>query len=1149
MRYLQFLAAFVALILATACVHSEVDDRPLVSAGSNGQLQVVGRITQYADCDVATRSKKDGDEPKVTSMGLALFPIQNGTIGNCAYYEYKEGGSIVFVVDRHDDVFKNYADGTAFAMYIFANMQGATDFPRTAEAGAGKSLDDFKKCAHTVSVDVENVPENGFPMMGSIGDNVSANDRDGKILILKPATSTSNPDGLPLVNGTATDNLEIPLKSLYAKFSFTISSKPDQEIVGNKAPRFDLTGYTVHNVPTTVDGDSSTNSDTAVMENTTDNVISGKYAQGATVATFDFYLPERYLTPAKEDINEVLPDELKEGSYDEVVDKDHDGYRDEDEKYHQRFKNLLPGNNQKATYITIEGKYTDHQGHVYDVNYNIYLGGNNTDNFDVIRNTHYNNTVTIRGIANSNDQALNENGIAIDWRVDVERSSPLVINFRRETLLDAHYEVRPLRLRLVGESIPTGTSATVEILNANGTTTDIPAWIRMEKSGNTNAHIADGVSKGKRKYFTTDLVSETLKDGTTLSFTNLSRENSTLWIYVDENTDTKSRAAIVRITYEDANGSTAKDFKIVQNGLYQVVGAYSGNTYYIEQYEEYLYNYDAEEYYGQTEWTGMQWGLNNVQLSKEHNSFHIDENNDDWNSYVQNTDLLKYDFYIGKYDTFVDSNNITVHNYAGQHFTSKIFENSNGNVKELTMAEQPDGAVEYCYNRNKRDANGKVVKVEWYLPSADELEDFIVPAYSSFKEFQDNYYWTSQPAYIRNAFYYQYRYGSSRYDGEIEDAYAFVSYEDNTKYARATKVVALGGDQYAFALSGLKKTPDQTHAMDDNCISQNAQLLDGSYFNVMYAWYRWNTGTEEVTFTNDEHFNPIKDYNSYGSRIHVHNGHLYDMIQEGYHLRTKSNRVRCVRKDPAAVEEEEPTIVVDVTSHRWEDKNINNITSEKINFVLVNNTIKLYVTVSSNVVPTSVKIGGTNATKSATSGNTTTWYIDNKSWNSSGVKTMQVDVNVGDTTYSENISVSVASVSSTAATSLDENSVYVMRNTQYATRYLTTSGTNVAASSANATVDYYGLVKVEGNSKIKSVVKGTYFNGTNGNVSFNTNGTSYSINKSNNSYYTISYTVEAEGWFSDDETYYLRQGSNSTTINMSTTNNRNTWNFYEVVIP
>ena len=1059
MRYLQFLAAFVALILATACVHSEVDDRPLVSAGSNGQLQVVGRITQYADCDVATRSKKDGDEPKVTSMGLALFPIQNdGTIGNCVYYEYKEGGSIVFVVDRHDDIFKD-ADGTAFAMYIFANMQGATGFPRTADDGAGKSLDDFKKCAHTVSVDVENVPENGFPMMGSIGDNVSANDRDGKTLILKPATSASNPDGLPLVNGTATDNLEIPLKSVYAKFSFTISSKPDQEIVGNKAPRFDLTGYTVHNVPTTVDGDSSTNDDTDVWDNTTDNVISGKYAQGATVATFDFYLPERYLSPSKA-LEDVLPTELKKGSYDEVVDKDGDGYRDEDEKYHQRFKNKLV-DGKAATYVTITGKYTDHQGHVYDVNYNIYLGGNNTTDFNVIRNTHYNNTVTIRGIANSNDQALNENGIAIDWRVDVERSSPLVINFRRETLLDAHYEVRPLRLRLVGESIPTGTSATVEILNEDGKTTSaVPAWIRLEASGTTGNHIttAGSLSYGKRKYFTTDLVTNTLAANKEITVENLSGANQTLWIYVDENTDTKSRAAIVRITYNDANGSTAKDFKIVQNGLYQVVGADSGNTYYIEQYEEYLYNYDAEDSYGQTKQEGMPWGLENTQLSNEHNSFYIDENNTDWNNYVKNNPLLKYDFYIGKYDSFV-SDGVTVHGFAGQHFTEKIYNATKNNsdvnkkVNVLTMADQPKGAVEYCYNRNKRDANGNVVKVEWYLPSADELEDFIVPAYASFEEFQDNYYWTSQPAYIRDAFYYEYATGSSK-SRNVSDSYAFVAYEDNKQYARATKVVAKGNDVYEYTLSGLNKIPTDAHNMDAGCINANEQLLDGAYFTNMYAWYRWNGGTSPETWTEDTHFNEKKNGGETGNRYHVHVGHTFDKMyqvnengEHGYHLRTKSNRVRCARRD---------------------------------------------------------------------------WNPDNN---------FEMEI--------------VYTVSSTPVTSLDKsgNTIYVMRNTNYSDTNLTTLGNNLAAEEKSA-VGTDNYVVIEGN-KIKSVAKNEnqYFDGHDGNVSFNNSGTSYTISNSSGSNFTISYTENYIIWRT---TYYLKQTSNSS-VSMSEGNNgNNNWQFYEV---
>ena len=152
-----------------------------------------------------------------------------------------------------------------------------------------------------------------------------------------------------------------------------------------------------------------------------------------------------------------------------------------------------------------------------------------------------------------------------------------------------------------------------------------------------------------------------------------------------------------------------------------------------------------------------------------------------------------------------------------------------------------------------------------------------------------------------------------------------------------------------------------------------------------------------------------------------------------------------------------------------------------------------------------------------------------------GVKSID-NVNVGDTTYSENISVSVASVSSTAATSLDENSVYVMRNTQYTTRYLTTSGTNVAASSANATVDYYGLVKVEGDSKIKSVVKGTYFNGTNSNVSFTDSGTRYTITDNGNNF-AISYS-----------NYYLKQTGSTSVVMQNRNSGNNRWYFYAVTI-
>ena len=882
MRITHILAAFVAFVALAACSTTDIDEVSSTPGHASQYLQVVGRVSQYTDLDVATRSKKEGDEPMVTSMGLALFPIENGEIGNCLYYDYKQGGNIVFIVDRHDAVFNGY-DDKKFAMYIFANMQNAENFPTTSEAGVGKSLEYFTERATAANSNVEDVPATGFPMMGSLGNTIGA-DGDGITLVLKPAQSATNVDGLPLLNGSPSDNLEIPLRSMYAKFTFTISVKPDQEIVGNKAPRFDLLSYGVHNIAATVDSSSSTNDDKAVIA-TSGDISVGNYAQGATSAKFDFYLPERYLSPLKS-IDDVLPAKLKKSTYDTSVDADQNGYRDEDEKYHQRFKNKLPGSDQAATYVTITGKYTDHQGHIYDVDYNIYLGGNNFDDFNIIRNTHYNNSITIRGLSASNDQSVGTETISIDWRVEVERSTPLVINLRRESLLDAHFEVRPLRLRLVGEDIPTGTSATVTILNEDGTANNRPDWIRLEASGtNSNTYITEDVSAGKRKYFTTNLVTETLKNGTSVTLENLTKANQTLWIYVDENTTTDLRTAIVRISYNGVD----KDYKIAQHGLHKVVG--ENNIYYIEEYEEYLFNYDAEDSYGQTQFEGMPWGLNGVQLSNEHNSFKIDEDNTDWNNYVASTPLLKYDFYIGKYDTFAD--NSVLHNFAGQHFTRDIYTKSNGKVENLTMAEQASGAVEYCYNRNKRNADGSVVSVDWYLPSADELEDFIVAAYSDFHEFQDKYYWTSQPAYIRNAFYYEYR---DYYNSEnARDAYAFVAYEDNTGYARATKVKYDNG-QYHYAESGLNKTPQETHAMDDNCINQNAEVLEGSYFNVMYGWYRKGYSTSTKTMTTDDHFNARKDDKSTGKRYHVHLGHLDDMMQEGYHHRTKSNRVRCVRK-------------------------------------------------------------------------------------------------------------------------------------------------------------------------------------------------------------------------------------------------------------
>ena len=182
-------------------------------------------------------------------------------------------------------------------------------------------------------------------------------------------------------------------------------------------------------------------------------------------------------------------------------------------------------------------------------------------------------------------------------------------------------------------------------------------------------------------------------------------------------------------------------------------------------------------------------------------------------------------------------------------------------------------------------------------------------------------------------------------------------------------------------------------------------------------------------------------YNNKGYYIHL--GFLEDLMQEGCHLRTRSNRVRCVRAD---------------------------LTTNNQQMVLV------------------------------------------------------------------------YTVSDTPATSLDKSgsTMYVMRNTNNTGTALTTSGSNLAAETiTDANLDFDNYVVIEGN-KIKSVAKNQYFygDGDGGNVSFNKNGTSFTISNSGSNF-TMSY--EGDWW----RTYYLRQTDN-TTVQMSTDSNNRNWYFYEV---
>ena len=115
-------------------------------------------------------------------------------------------------------------------------------------------------------------------------------------------------------------------------------------------------------------------------------------------------------------------------------------------------------------------------------------------------------------------------------------------------------------------------------------------------------------------------------------------------------------------------------------------------------------------------------------------------------------------------------------------------------------------------------------------------------------------------------------------------------YDDNTEYARATKVVRKDGE-FEYVKSGLNTEPDP---FVDR--TQNGYTNLG-YFYQMHYWKGSNDygPVKEGTQTGgDERYTTGVLWNKKNYWIHL--GFLDTMMQEGYQPRTKSNRVRCVRK-------------------------------------------------------------------------------------------------------------------------------------------------------------------------------------------------------------------------------------------------------------
>lgn len=927
MRYFNYTAILLA-ILMTAC---NTDDTIIEVNGNNAnnQLQIVGRNIPFTDFDVASRTA-DNDIRMVDFVIFYATTDQDGTpVSECVYYAHSE--NTIFALDRTSLVDKIGEDKAKNCyMFMVANYPEiyakicedaqSTDQNVLQNFVQGKTFDYFLGITSEVTP-ISGVPEGGLPRFGIFGKTPET----------PQGTSIDFTQEIP--GGTT---YEIPMECLFAKMVFNISVDPDQtatDINTENIPNsFKLTGYTIHNLATSIDmnqgTENSTHDNVGVYTNAIVGNMDGVNTDDLHNVSFTFYLPERFFKPVKSATEFAYP--FGTG---EVKTKDNPTgtIREEDAELRQRYKPLLAkghtgyntnyneANDKKATYVTFTGEFTNHQGHSYDVSYDIYVGNDNFGNFDVVRNRQYNNNITIKGIQNAKDQSPNEGAISIDHRVNITRTKPIITNMRLETILDAHFEVRPLRIRAKAGAV---TNVTVQVLDENGNNTNIPDWIRLENSYGTDngepatgqtLYCTKGSAAGKRKYFTYGLVSGVQSDGkttepnnlsenTSVNFSEVSVDGECIWIYVDECTEASNdlnakRSAMIRVTYD---GGEPIDYIINQHKLFLVeVDETEGRIYHIEHEEEYLHNFDSEDTFedNATEDEGMVWGLYNAQLSFDEMALYFDGGSGIiesiitaiQNSVTQGKVQPFYDFYIPKHDTRV-SEKAMKRAYRGWVFCNEIITDINntedtnratgynGTIGALQMDAMPTSAIEYCYNRNKRKSDGTIASVNWYLPAIDEMEDIIVYAYSAFDDFHNKYYWSSQPSYIQNFATYQswvtnnkgYYYEDDK--GIYKDS-DNVTTKRNNGYARATMAKFKGDD-------GDATTIDWDYAKSGTTGYDNRLKIEtviGSLGDRVSTEY---TGT----------------YDGYELENWTDNDKESIEREEGNFERSTKHRVRCVRK-------------------------------------------------------------------------------------------------------------------------------------------------------------------------------------------------------------------------------------------------------------
>lgn len=901
--YILFVGALLSL---TSCVMDETMDSIAPTPGTDGGFQFIAIAEDFDKHNVGTRADDDKvSDSHISEMTMLIFR-NDGTLLPAVDADQKPLPSSHINIKKPNPTFlinANKYDGTG----ILASMEDGISLMYYDNKADGIDKCRIYIVANAYHLIGERLEAGKIQSIDQLHDALV--DTDASLSM--PYDENGQPIGLPMIgtHGDETFDLTyggtgknaiatIPLKKLYSKICFRIQVNSNQIVANGPTPKFMINRAEVYNVPSKIrmgyaPGDYVENvvADTMYLYTTTpceikefkNNKTTISHSSSATtndVIEFEFYMPEHMVTP----ISITYP-------WGEDTNKEFENYR-------QYFKPTgLSGSvggqqtTKIAPYVRICGTYYDHNAQIKDVSYDIYLGQNEYDDFEIKRNQQLNNHIAITGLTNHKYAygGDDDNNVSIDHRVTVINKG-YYIHMEREAILDAHFEVRPIDVELQA-----GSSMTITIPE------EYRGWIAMESdevARDNNAsgkYVSNIENKAVRRYFTEDLVLEltTANSGTIrIPSEGTAPETKTyrVWFYVDENPNVYDKTGTGKLTSESGDYTVSKTLYRNAPVTFEFSGIASddpnkkvdagestinfqqwnlwrvwakdddGNPvryYDIEHEEEYLNNYVSDADYGSFP-DGMPWGLEDIQLSDSVMAYWAEKVEhstgggiwdmivewivgllDGWLDITGNANKIfaqsnlkpYYDFYLTR-DNFPitklqeGQNELDYQrDYQGLKFNQEIATTLKTNyptqqvahtedqgylaqIEKLNLTQAPSSAFAYCYHKNKRNEKGEVVDQKWFLPAIDEIEEIALGAYDEFdKVFQNQIYWSCQPAYDSNSIVIN-PYRGSRWSDSYTNYSQYITvegafYDDNLYRARATSVYSTDGTTYQAIKSGL----------------------------------------------------------------------------------------------------------------------------------------------------------------------------------------------------------------------------------------------------------------------------------------------------------------------------------------------------------